>query len=81
MRSASNLIYARAQACMWKQLDCWVAARSIPRMKFLSATLAYLVIGLILGWGILLATQGHLWLLVSGGLAYVLLFAFHGCRS
>lgn len=50
-------------------------------MKLLSATLAYLLIGLVLGYGIFLAVQGHLWLLVVGGLLYVLLFACFGCKS
>ena len=50
-------------------------------MKFISATLVYLVIALILGAGILLATHGHVWLLAIGGLVYVLLFAAIGCKS
>ena len=67
--------------CVWKQLDPFARVRSIRRMKFLSATIAYLAIGVVLGWGILLATHGNLWLLAISGLAYVLVFAFHGCRS
>jgi len=48
-------------------------------MKFLLAILAYLVIGLILGWGILLAVKGNPWLLIVGFLAYVVAFAKLGC--
>ena len=35
-------------------------------MKFLLAIIAYLVIGLVLGWGILLAVKGEPWLLIVG---------------
>jgi hypothetical protein len=48
-------------------------------MKFLLAIVAYLVIGLVLGWGILLAVKGAPWLLIVGFLAYVLAFAKVGC--
>ncbi len=48
-------------------------------MKFLLAVIAYLVIGLILGWGILLAVKGNPWLLVVGSVAYVVAFGKLGC--
>ena len=48
-------------------------------MKFLLAIVAYLVIALILGWGILLTVKGDRWLLVVGSLAYVVAFAKIGC--
>ena len=48
-------------------------------MKFLLAILAYLLIAFVLGWGILLTVKGEPWLLVVGGLAYVLGFAKVGC--
>ena len=48
-------------------------------MKFLGAILAYLVIALILGWGILLAVRGNYWLLAAGVVAYVIAFARLGC--
>jgi hypothetical protein len=48
-------------------------------MKFLLAIVAYLVIGLVLGWGILLAVKGEPWLLIVGFLAYALAFAKLGC--
>ena len=48
-------------------------------MKFLLSVLAYLVIGAILGWGILLAVHGNPWLLIISFLAYVLAFAKIGC--
>ena len=48
-------------------------------MKFLAAIIAYLVIGLILGWGILLAVKGEPWLLVVGFLTYAVAFAKLGC--
>ncbi len=48
-------------------------------MKFLLAIIAYLVIGLVLGWGILLAVKGDPWLLIVGFLAYAVAFAKLGC--
>jgi len=48
-------------------------------MNFLWATLAYLLISVILGSGILLAAKGHpLWLIV-GFLAYAVAFGILGC--
>ena len=48
-------------------------------MKFLLAIVAYLVIGGLLGWGILLAVKGQPWLLIVGFLTYVVAFAKLGC--
>jgi hypothetical protein len=48
-------------------------------MKFLLAIAAYLVIGGLLGWGILLAVKGQPWLLIVGFLAYATAFAMLGC--
>jgi hypothetical protein len=48
-------------------------------MKFVLAIVAYLVIGAVLGWGMLLAAKGQLWLLIVGFLAYVVAFARLGC--
>jgi len=39
----------------------------------------YLLIGLLLGWGILLAVKGSLWFLAIGFVAYVVIFAKIGC--
>ena len=48
-------------------------------MKFLLAIVAYLVIGLVLSWGILLAVKGEPWLLIVGFLAYAGAFVKLGC--
>jgi hypothetical protein len=48
-------------------------------MKFLLAIVAYLVIGLVLGWGILLTVKGEPWLLIFGFLAYAAAFVKLGC--
>jgi hypothetical protein len=48
-------------------------------MKLLWAILAYLVIGLILGFGIIAAVKGKPWLLVIGFTAYVVAFGKIGC--
>jgi hypothetical protein len=48
-------------------------------MKFLMAILAYLLIGFVLGWGILLAVKGSFWLLIVSFLGYVIAFSRIGC--
>ncbi len=48
-------------------------------MKLLLAVLAYLVIGGVLSWGILLMIKGSPWLLVISFLAYVVAFGKLGC--
>ena len=48
-------------------------------MKFMLAIVAYLVIGLGLSRGILLAVKGEPWLLIVGFLTYVAAFAKLGC--
>src|SRR5262245_24356545 len=48
-------------------------------MKFVLACLIYLIIGLVLGFGIFLAVKGSLWFLILGFVAYILLFAKIGC--
>ncbi len=48
-------------------------------MKFLLTVVAYLVISLVLGWGILLAVKGNPWLLIVSFLAYAVAFAKLGC--
>ncbi len=48
-------------------------------MKFIFAILAYLLIGFVLGWGILLAVKGNVWLLIVGFLAYAIAFSKIGC--
>ncbi|MCX8089401.1 MAG: hypothetical protein N3I86_00470 [Verrucomicrobiae bacterium] len=48
-------------------------------MKLLLAIVVYLLISLVLGWGILLAVKGNWWLLAVGTLAYLILFAKIGC--
>lgn len=48
-------------------------------MKLVLAIVVYALIGLVLGWGILLAVKGNWWLLAAGTLAYLILFAKIGC--
>ncbi len=50
-------------------------------MKFVLVIAAYLMIGLILGWGILLTAKGNPWLLIAGFLAYSVAFARFGCLT
>ena len=55
-------------------------SRYIVRMKLIWAICAYLVIGLVLAWGILLTVKGQPWLLIIGFLAYLAAFVQFGCR-
>jgi hypothetical protein len=48
-------------------------------MKFLWSIIAYLVIGVLLSWGMLLAIKGEPWLLIVGFLTYAAAFAKLGC--
>jgi len=48
-------------------------------MKFVLGIVAYLVIGVVLGAGILQLVQGKPWLLIVGFLAYVVAFGKIGC--
>ena len=48
-------------------------------MKFLMAIIAYLIIGLVLGWGILLTVKGQPLVLIFGFLAYAVAFGKLGC--
>ncbi len=48
-------------------------------MKFFLAILAYVLMGAVLGWGILLLMHGNPWLLIVGVLAYLIAFAKLGC--
>jgi hypothetical protein len=50
-------------------------------MKFLFAIVVYLLMGLVLGWGILLLIKGSPWLLIATLLAYIIAFAKIGCTS
>jgi hypothetical protein len=50
-------------------------------MNFFLAILAWLLIGAVLVVGIVWATQGTLWLLVAGALAFILAFAKWGCAT
>ena len=50
-------------------------------MKLFLAVLAYLLIGVVLGWGLLLLMAGKPWLLIAAFLVYVVAFAKFGCLS
>src|SRR5262245_66149190 len=71
-RSACSLLSFDTQRC------CSLRQRSgstnLCTMKFMLTILAYLIIGLVLGWGILAAVNGNFWILAVGFLAYVLTF-------
>ena len=50
-------------------------------MKLALAVLVYLLIGLVLGWGILLAVSGKPLLLIVAFLVYVVAFGKIGCLT
>ena len=43
------------------------------------AIIAYLAMGVVLGWGILLTVKGNPWLLIVGFLAFAVAFGKLGC--
>lgn len=50
-------------------------------MKFLLAILVWVIMGVVIGAGILLAMKGTLWLLLVSLLAFILMVAKIGCLS
>ena len=50
-------------------------------MKLMAAVLAYLVIGLVLSWGILLLLEGKPWVFIVAFVAYVAAFGKIGCQA
>ena len=50
-------------------------------MKLALAVLVYLLIGLVLSWGILLLLAGKPWLFIIAFLAYVVAFGKIGCTA
>lgn len=50
-------------------------------MKFALAIVTYLILALILGAGILLATHHKPWLLIVGALVFIFAFGKIGCKS
>jgi hypothetical protein len=48
-------------------------------VKFILAIAVYLILGLILGCGLLLAAKGHWRFLLAGVLAYTIAFGRIGC--
>lgn len=48
-------------------------------MKLFLSVLVYLIIGLILGWGMLLAAKGSWWFLIAGIVVYTIIFSKIGC--
>jgi hypothetical protein len=50
-------------------------------MKLFLAILIYLLLGVILGVGIVLALKGSWWFLIAAFLAYVILFSKIGCLT
>jgi Trk-type K+ transport system membrane component len=50
-------------------------------MKLALAVFVYLLIGLILSWGIMLLLEGKPWLFVAALLAYVFAFGKIGCQT
>ena len=54
---------------------------TIAPMKLALAVLVYLVIGLVLSWGVLLLLAGKPWLFIIALLAYIVAFGKIGCTS
>ena len=54
---------------------------TLAAMKFALAILVYLIMALILGAGIFLLVAGKPWLLIIGGIAFVVAFGKLGCMT
>ena len=50
-------------------------------MKLAMAVLVYVVMGLVLSWGVLLLLAGKPWLLIIALVAYIVAFGKIGCTS
>lgn len=50
-------------------------------MNLTLSMIVYLLIGLVLGWGIYLVMFGKFWLLIVSSIIYLLLFAWYGCME
>jgi hypothetical protein len=50
-------------------------------MNFILSMLAYIVMAIVLGLGILLAVKGTFWLLIVSLLAYIFLVVKFGCAT
>jgi hypothetical protein len=48
-------------------------------MKLIAAIVVYLLMGVVLGWGMFLAVKGSWWLLIAGLIAYAVWFSKVGC--
>ena len=57
------------------------ASANMAGMKLFLAVVVYLLIGVLLGWGILLMLAGKPWLLIAGLVAYLIAFSKIGCAS
>jgi hypothetical protein len=59
----------------------WIKILTITIMKLALAVLVYLLIGVILGAGILLAVAGKPWFLIAAFIVYVVAFGKIGCMT
>jgi hypothetical protein len=53
----------------------------LARMKLTLSIVVYLLMGLVIGWGIVQVIYGVYWVLIAGVLLYLLAFAWFGCRE
>jgi len=63
------------------RLEIRLETAIVGQMKFFLALAVYVAMAFVLGLGIYLAVHGKFWLLVLGGISYVLAFARFGCAS
>lgn len=53
----------------------------LPIMKLALAVLVYVLIGVVLGFGIILTVAGKPWFLIAAFIAYVVAFGKIGCMT
>ena len=65
------------------RLAPWAGIRNLPRMKFILSVVVYLLMALVMCWGILAMIHpgGKPWILLAGIAAYIVVFARVGCAS
>ena len=52
---------------------------NLRAMKFVSAVVVYLILGVVLSAGILMLVKGSAWLFAAGVIGYLVLFSKFGC--
>jgi F0F1-type ATP synthase assembly protein I len=76
---------AKDKKMLWQayRIACTATARilQLPPMKLALAVLVYVLMGVVLGFGIILTVAGKPWFLIAAFIAYVVAFGKIGCMT